>query len=365
MISADLGAASRWTGIKAPVPSGLSIEDGCGSTTDEIFALFRASGYLQAAREASLAAVIADVRRTFAAAYDRPSEVFESTVARQGRALIGHVSSVRAYDRTWVAQHLVAAPSKHVAHLLALGVGERLLADPRRAFCKFWYLEHKSWPRRVFGGFARTVADARCSDLRGFRRVTMDLDGDGPGCSGECEVADANEVERRLVAGYFAAREPELLVRADDLDAEGLSLANLDESFATTGLVRRRGVLMARHEGACVGVALAELASPGLNLSEILSSFRIFVLPEGESRAWQVRRALLGAVARFYRAVGRRQAHGLISGDEVPLYEALGLIVDEETWNCSTLERRMTDQFCVYLDRLFACLRRPRGGDRP
>jgi hypothetical protein len=305
-----------------------------------------------------------EITRTFAAAYGGPSAVFHSTVAREGRDLIGHVSCVRAYDRTWESQHLVAAPSKHVAHLVSLGAMARLKQNPECAFFKIWFQEHNSWPRRVFGGFARSVTDRQRSDLRSFRHVTIDLDGDLPGCSGEWEVVEAGDADRRLVADYLATREPALCVRADDLDAAGLALAALGESFAAAGLARGRAILMARRNGRCLGFALAELASPGLSLYEILSTFRLFVLPEGEPFAADVRRALLAAVARFYRAAGRRRAHGLISCDEVLAHAALGLAVDEETWICWTYERQLAEPFCAHMERLFACLRRPRAGGR-
>ncbi|HEY7373934.1 MAG TPA: hypothetical protein VIF57_17370, partial [Polyangia bacterium] len=296
--------------------SGTTIEDGSGVGADELFGLFTDSGYLRGPHEAALTRVMDDVRRTFAAAYERRSDVFHSTVARQDGALVGHVSCVRVFERTWMVQHLVSAPSKHVAHLVALRGADRLLEDPGCSFAKLWYQEHKSWPSEVFGGFARGETDGRRSDLRAFRRVSLDLDAEWPVRAGDCEAVEAGEAGVRLVADALAARVPPLLVEAEDLDAARLRLTDLGGAFAATRLHRSRGLLLAMRNGECLGFALAERTSPGLNLQELLSTFRLHVLPAGEALAERVRRALLGGVARFYRSAGRPEARGLIACDE-------------------------------------------------
>jgi hypothetical protein len=353
MSTADLELALAAGGSSSASRSGIALEDGSGVTVDELFDLFRAAGYLRGPHESAMAGIIDHVRRTFAAAYERRSNVFNSIVARQHGALVGHIACVRVFERTWMAQHLVSAPHKHVAHLVVQRNTDRLQEYPRSSFIKVWYQQHKSWSRRVFGGFASEQTDGRRSDLRAFRRVSLDLDGEWPIRAGDCEAIEAGEADLTLVADALRARVPPLIVEADDLDAARLRLTALGNAFAAIHLHRSRAVLVAMRNRECVGFAMAELASPGLNLYELLSTFRLHVLPAGEALAQRVRRALLGGVARFYRSAGRRQVHGLIAGDEAPAYQDLGLPVNEETWRSWTFDRHTLQRFCAYLQALF------------
>jgi hypothetical protein len=337
------------------------LEDGNRAGADEVIALLRSSGYWDAALDGALARVLFEVTQTFHAAYRGPSSVFKSVIAREDGELIGHVSSLRAYDRTWMTQHLATSPDRHVADLLSLRAGDHLLQTTNIEFFKIWYQHHKPWPSRVFGGFAQTVTDANRSDLRGHRHVSMTTtDAPSAGPDDGIEVGPADDAKLAQIAGFFAVHELPLLVRADDLHAARLSLDLLEDSFATAGLSRCRRVLVATRGGACLGFALAELSSVGLNLYEILSAFRLFVFPESRTSAPAVRAALLRGVARLYRSAGRATAHGLVPCAEILEYLQLGLEIDHETWMCWTFDRTTFHGFRRHVAQLFERLRRAR-----
>jgi len=335
-----------------------TLEDGNRADADEVIALLRSSGYWDAALDGALAPVLFEVTQTFHAAYRGASSVFKSVIAREEGELIGHVSSLRAYDRTWMTQHLATSPHRHVADLLSLRAGEHLLQTTNIEFFKIWYQDHKPWPSRVFGSFAQTVTDANRSDLRGHRHVSMATATAPSAGNDDIQVRVADDAELGQIAGFFAVHELPLLVRADDLHAARLSLGLLENSFASAGLSRCRRVLVATRAGCCLGFALAELSSVGLNLYEILSTFRLFVLPESRTSAPAVRAALLRGVAHLYREAGRATAHGLVPCNEIVDYLQLGLEIDHETWMCWTFDRETFQGFRRHVTRLFERLRR-------
>jgi hypothetical protein len=152
-------------------------------------------------------------------------------------------------------------------------------------------------------------------------------------------------------------REPALLLESDDLLRQKLTLASLNKQYARLGLYRRRRVLLAVRRGVVLGFALCEVSSPGLNLSEALSMFRIHVTDEGTATAQPVRAALLHAVHALYRQAGRPFAGGLIQPDELEGYGKLGIEADD-TWLVWTCHRALYPRFTDYVDRLFDVLRR-------
>lgn len=108
----------------------------------------------------------------------------------------------------------------------------------------------------------------------------------------------------------------------------------------------------------CLGFALVETSSAGLNLSEALSAFEIFLTEEGRAVEAGVRLALLRAVLPVYRDAGRTQARGFVAPDDVAPFRRLGFTVNDEQWTCWTYHRELCPAFCAHVERMFEVLRR-------
>ncbi|HXU73605.1 MAG TPA: PilZ domain-containing protein [Polyangia bacterium] len=334
------------------------IDDGCGLGPEELFPFFRTTGFLPPEKEAVLAPVMDEMRDSYRSLYAQPTGVFKAVVSRDGEGqLVGHVSGVRAYSRTWMSQHLAAQPSKHVAHLLNLGAAEYFGQNPDLEYFKIFFDSYNKWPARVFGGFARMLRDSSQSELRSYRHMILSTAEVLPTPLG-IDVLEASPDDLAAVEGYFLEREQSLLFRSDDLTRATLQLSGLNRRFNEVGLYRRRRVLLAMRRNVCLGFALAEVSSPGLNLSEALSAFRLHVTAEGESTQDNVRRALLAAVVPIYRNAGRAMVRGMFAPDEVEAYRRIGANVTEELWKCWTCHRTLYPRFCDYVERLFAVLER-------
>jgi PilZ domain-containing protein len=336
------------------------VDDGSDVTVDELLAFFRATGFLYPAKEELLAPVMDEVRATFAAAYARPSDVFKAVVARDDddNSLVGHVSGIRAYRHTWMPTHLAALPTAHVGHLLNLGAADYFLQTADFEFFKIYFHADSKWPARIFGGFAKMQHDHNQSELRAYRHIMLDTEAPLPEAPRGIDVLEASSVDLAAVERYFVQRERGLLLRSDDLTRQTLQLGELGKSFAALGLYRRRRVLVAMRRNVCLGFALVEISSPGLNLSEALSAFQIFVTDEGRAEEAAVRRALVNGVIPIYRNAGRAAARGFVTPDEVAIYERLGLPVNDELWMCWTYHRNVCPRFCDYVDRVFEVLRK-------
>lgn len=338
-----------------------AVGDGTGVPFDALADFFRATGFLYPEKEAVIAPIFSDVRRTFEALYGRPSRLFKAVVARDGEAVVGHVAVIRVYRHTWMSHHLAARSSHHVAHLLNMGAADYFGLNPDLEYCKIFFQPDLRWPSRVFGGFARTLRDSTQSVLREFRHVTLPTAQPIAPLPEGIEVIEASDPELAVVERHLVEREPTLLLRADDLLRPALTLAPVNKQYGRLGLFRRRRVLLALQRNVPVGFALAEISSPGLNLSEALSLFRVYVTPEGEADADRVRRALLHVLATLYRQAGRPFMGGLVPVAEEAAFARIGVMPDD-TWLCWTCHRGLYARFCDYVDRLFEVLRRRKRG---
>jgi hypothetical protein len=327
--------------------------------SDELFQFLRETGFLTPAKEESLRPVVDEVRQAFDALYAAPSRMFKAVAARDDAgALVGHVSGVRAYRHTWMAQHLTARPTVHIGHMLNLGAAEYFCQNPDFEYFKIYFHADNKWPARVFGGFARMQRDSERSVLRSYRHLALRTDAVVAPSPAGIDVLEASADDLAIVERHFVQRERNLLLRADDLTRQTLQLSELNKSFGELGLTRRRRVLCAMRRNVCLGFVLAEVSSPGLNLSEALSAFQVFVTDEGQREADDVRRALVAAVVPIYRNAGRPIARGLIAPGEIADWQRIGVAVSDEISMCWTYHRTLCAQFCDHVERLFAAVER-------
>lgn len=327
--------------------------DGGTVSVDELWQFFLDSHFVYPDKAAALAPMMADVRHTLERLYAQPSRVFKAVVCRKEDKPIGHLSMLRAYQSTFVAQHLAAAPGTLVGAMLNLAAGEYIDQNVDLQFFKAYFRPENKWPQRVFGGFAAKIHDPRLSDFRTFGYVSCPTDKPILG-STDLAVIEARPHDLRVVERYFVQHEQDLVLRSDDLTRAALTLADLGEQYRSLGLERRRRVLVALRDDVPVGFALAELSSVGLNLSELTSAFRIYVLPECAD-AQSVRRGLLRGVLDLYRAAGRPLAVGLVAQSDLAAFEQLGLPISKRysSWTC---RRELLPRFFEHVNRIFESL---------
>jgi hypothetical protein len=326
------------------------LRDGREAPFDKLWEFFLKTNFMYPEKQEKLLPILPDIRRTFHRANARPNRVFKSVVFTKGSDVVGYVSGLRAYRNTWMSQHLAAASGGRGGRLLNFGLAEYFGQNVDLEYFKIFYRPENRWPARVFGGFARNVANLQVSDLRVFGYFTLPTEPSVVPPAPEIEIVEPVAGDLAPVERHFVANERGLILRADDLTQGGLRLVELNEEYAKLGLERHRRILLAVDRGAPAGFALAEISSPGLNLSELLSAFSIHLFEENE-RTQQVRHALLRSLLQLYREAGRPFAVGLVSPEHLGRYQHLPLRWVKR-YACWTCHRSLYLRFCDHVDRI-------------
>jgi hypothetical protein len=287
---------------------------------DELLPFFRRAGFMPPEKERVLAPFLPDVRETFDRAARGPEPLLGARVLREGADVVGYVSCVRSYERTWMFQHLAALPGRRGGPRLSQGIVEYLLGVEDCDYFKMWFYTKNPFPSRAYGEFARSIEGPDSSTLRVFGHVVLST-ATRFASPASLRVEEANARSLDDVGKYLAAIEGPLVSDADDLDASRLGLDTVNCVYERRGLFRRRHVLVARSGDDLLGIALAEVSSPGLNLSEGLSSFRLYAFDGADGMS--VRPALLNALCGLYARAGRPIALGLVPTADLPEYAAL------------------------------------------
>jgi hypothetical protein len=263
----------------------------------------------------------------------------------------GHASGLRAYRNTWILQHLAAlATGKSMmtrGRMLNLAVIEYLEQLPGIEWVKIWFRPTNRWPARVFGGFAKKLADPDRSHLKTYAYMVSPSDGESA-TDATTIVRHGGPSDHGAVEAHFVAARESVLLRSDDLTTEHLLLNEVATAYSNFGLVRRRELLVAERAGRFVGSALLEVSSRGLNFSELTNVFRVFT-NDGDDR--DAKAALIARARARYADLGFETAIGLSDPGDVNAFLEQGFsqVKQYSSW---TWHRSQYQAFCEHVLKL-------------
>ena len=328
------------------------------ATFEEVWDLFLESGFLYPEKVSRLDPVLPEIRHTVRTLIEANGCCFATVVLRDAATVDAHMSIVQTHERTWMVQHLAARPMSarrfDASARLTLGFTYYGRMRPDIGWVKMFFRPNNPWPSRVFGGFARRIADAPTSDLRTWRYLTASTAGPAAGTPSGIAVHPADASELPLVAEWFGARGRTVEVEANDLDPRRLGLPVMAAAYSRKGLHRRRECLVARRAGVPCGFALLEISSLGLNLSELTNTFTVHTMNEEDQAT---RLALILAARRRYADLGRAQCVALDEGAGREAFETAGFTSTKD-YSCFIFHRDHLGDMEEYFLNLFGVRRR-------
>lgn len=333
------------------VRAGLrNVEAATGDDFDDIWELLDAARFrmhLYAGEEGRRI-----VEHAYRAVSGSSGQVGVGLVYRAENRLHGHISGLRAFERTWIVTHLAAIQGsmpeqERVSRALCIGMGEHVERQEHADYVRLVYRRDQRWVSHMFGWSGRTVQEPGLAECRDFmhlvRRTELPLQPPSRGL----QFRDARDDELALVERHFVETVSTLRIRSEDLDRSSLRLAQVGAAWASAGLSRRRQVRLALLDGVPVGFSLLEEATPAVQLSELLSGFDVHALPRsqpllaGALSEEAVCEELLRDAVAWYVGRGRPFAVALIEDRKAPLFVAAGFEVAARsrvwTWHRSLL----------------------------
>jgi hypothetical protein len=299
-----------------------------GAQFDELLAFHRSMSLLEPDMEANLLATLEATRRTWRMGHDRSVGLMRTAIVPWRGGIGASLSSVRAYERTWLFQHNAVATGGVPAGAGQLhGILMRLAAHRRD------------------GEYIAAIIDANARAMHGL--VTTFFTQSAPAHCGATRLVlyaapvaapppDDRSLRRlrgrdeTLVENVGARQLDPVCARALGLVAGEIELPRTRAAYAKLGVERTREAFGAFAGDRCVGILLQETASPGLCLSGLMSAaFLLPTLPEADPDG--SRRRALCMVARSARIPGdppKRFVFLPLGADDGPLratgFEAIG-----------------------------------------
>jgi len=273
----------------------------------QLWEFFFNSGFIYPQKYSCVSRQKEDYKRTYERLYHDSPEIFASFTYRENDKIYGHVSIIKAYDRTWMIHHLAAIPMEKkrtglfvLNHVLNYFDGFHRMPSIGMDYMIFYFRPDNRFPDHFFGGFCRELKDKeKCSmDCFAYMSCTLPsraeqlLDG---WCVSECSGDDISD----LKSGYKALSGG-LAVDSFCLDTKGTPEISVERDYEKCSLRRRYNAYVLKYRGKAKAYMIVDESNAGVNLSELLNSIKIIVT-DGKDLPWSI---LHASLARFSDTYG-------------------------------------------------------------
>jgi hypothetical protein len=248
-----------------------------GRSLQDIVAFHRSMALLEPDMDANLTATFDEARRTWERAHGRHARLMRTAIVPWRGGIGATLTSVRAYERTWILQHSAVASAAVPAGAGQLhGVLMRLAAHRTDGEYVAGYIDSSA---KTLHGMVDAFFTESAPAHRGATRFAL-YAAPAAARSGEPPVRRLRGRDEPLVEHASQRLIDPVCARALGLRAGEIELPETRAAYRKIGVERDRRAYGTFSGSSCVAILLAETASPGLSLSGLLSaSMMLPVLP--------------------------------------------------------------------------------------
>jgi hypothetical protein len=251
---------------------------------DDLWRFFFETGFIYPGKYSHINENKKKFKETYEKLYLRTTDISRHFTYHENGEILGHISMVRAYERTWLFHH-------HAAHALRnIKAGYYVLDQISNYVNDFYNLKsthmryiisffrpQNIFPSRFFGGFARWLNDRKSCSVDSFSFLTFNqAQGTTKKTSGLMITASGEEDFGDL-SDMCGSKSEGIMLSAMDVmpsSEEG----SLSREYEKAGLKREIKWFSVKKYGELKALAMVSISDAGLNLSNLTSCIYLFVI---------------------------------------------------------------------------------------
>jgi hypothetical protein len=320
---------------------------------DELWEFFFESGFIYPEKYGVLSFNRDSFKETYEKLYRNKPEISKHfTYQRNGR-IYGHISMVRAYERAWMIHHHAArsvdgrragfSVLKQV--MLYLNDVHRLPSAKMDYAMSFFRPENK-FPDRVFGGFARELANPEGCSMDLFSYFAYSNSESHAILPKGWRLVESSELHLWELDRFYSNLSGGLLTNAIGIKQNDPNEESLREVYGRYGFLRNKAVYSLLYEEELYAVMIVDQSELGFNLSELLNGIKVFVIEE-ENLPWKV---LSTAIAQLLEKFSMSKVPLLLYPSS---YATQKGTQKKKQYNAWVLNVRYGKEFMLYMRKKF------------
>lgn len=319
---------------------------------DALWKLFFKTRLINPEKYKSIQAGKENIKTSYKKLYDSNLDLARHFIYQTNGTIKGHTAMLRFYEKTWLIHHEAAGSPIVRARLGALSQVARFVCDSHRFssihmdYIMNYFSPDNKLSNLVFRGTARSINDpSRCS-LDSFAYFHHRKSGPDESALPEpWRLVKSTSQDLAELEDFYSFESKGLMTKALDLSEETSGCKELSKEYQKLGLKRGQYLLSLKKHESLKAVILVNISDIGLNISDLTSSIKVFVLDQEylpQSTLYSMLNKVLGKIKR----------------DEIPVllypttYATEQAIPIESYYYLWILKAQHSDQFFNYINWL-------------
>ena len=251
---------------------------------DALWDFFFETGFIYPDKYAAIEKNKEQIKATYAKIYTQNPHIARHFIYQDKGTIFGHMAMLRFYESAWMIHHHAARKSAlNKAGLVVLDQIGRMINDSHHLhslhmdYMMCYYRPDNKFPRRVFGGAAKSINDPSGCSVDGFAYLHFNRRSDG-----SLQLPDGWQItavtadDLLELKGFYAQVSGGLMLDALDLTPEKAGCDTLSREYRKLGLIRERQLYAVKKNGQLAAIFLVIISDVGLNLSDITNCIKVF-----------------------------------------------------------------------------------------
>lgn len=255
---------------------------------EDLWHFFFESGFIYPQKYKHLQENKERAKQVYQTLYTENPNIARHFIYRDKGTILGHISTLRFYEKAWMIHHHAAKGTKgRKAGIAVLNQIGSFINDSHSIYSMHmdyvicYFRPENRFPQRVFGGVTEQLNDPKSCSIDTFVYYHNDMATSGNwDLTGPWEIKKASTEDLLDFAAYYENQSGGLLINALDLEPESLGQDNLSVEYENIGIKKDREVFAFKMNGQLKAILILNISDIAINLSELTNSLKVFVLDE-------------------------------------------------------------------------------------
>ncbi len=320
---------------------------------DALWEFFFESGFIYPKKYGILQQNREHFKATWSKLYQQDLEISKHVTYQKNGRIYGHISMLRAYERTWIIQHYAAkriegrSPGLTVLKQIVCYLNEmHRLPSTMIDYMMVYFRPENRVPEKIFGGFARSSYNIGICSMDLFCYMPYSA----PAITNELpigwslsECSGINLCELNL---FYRNRSGGLLIDALGIAQKNHSEKSFEEAYSRLGLLRKWRAYSLEYRGELAAVLIVNQSDFGFNLSEFLNGIQVLLINQ-KYVFWNILSTAIGQLLVEHHM--EKASLLFFPSDDVKASD----IPFEKHYQLWIYDARFVEQFVEYMKRKF------------
>jgi hypothetical protein len=273
---------------------------------DALWEFFFDTGFIYPKKYNLLKNYREELKKTYKKIYQDNTEIAMHFTYEQNGRIYGHMSMLKAYERTWMIHHHAARPmgKKRTGLLVLKQMAQFLYAMYRLPSAKLDYImvyfrPDNPFPNLIFGDFAREMKNPQICTLDFFAYITFPVGMPQHPLPQEWSLHEITRHELWELEQFYKHSSGGLLLDVLNLSQRDLTDESLENTASRSGCIRKWTAYSLVHKGSLKAALIVNQSDVGVNLSELLNGINAIIV-DSENLPWEVLSAAVAQLTGVY-----------------------------------------------------------------